>query len=199
MIIPNSVCLIGPEAFSGCKSLKHVVIPTIEPPLAQGVIGYDAFHGCENLESVLIPDNYNAIGSGAFMGCCNLKSFIAYKVAEDNTSLTITPPIGFIEDCAFLRCDNLETVVLPDLITSINTAAFAFCGKLEHITLPSILFRLGELAFKGCLKLSDVIFTDTIFEVGPDAFMKCPALKQIKCPNPGAFFNARLRKDIQIV
>ncbi|MDY5559590.1 MAG: leucine-rich repeat domain-containing protein, partial [Candidatus Heritagella sp.] len=60
--LPNSLSEIGESVFSGCKSLKSVVIPV-------GVthIGENAFFLCEDLTHVYVPDTVSEIGNGAFL------------------------------------------------------------------------------------------------------------------------------------
>ena len=60
LIIPDSVTVIGSDAFSGCKGLTSIVIPD-----SVTSIGSDAFSGCKGLTSIAIPDSVTSIGAGA--------------------------------------------------------------------------------------------------------------------------------------
>lgn len=60
--IPNSVTVIGNEAFLGCN-LTSVTLPN-----GVSFIGRAAFYNC-NLTSVTIPDSLTSIGYAAFKGC----------------------------------------------------------------------------------------------------------------------------------
>ena len=55
--------------FEDCKELKRVTIPN-----SVCVIGYDAFGGCTGLTSILIPDSVTTLGDYAFRGCSGLAS-----------------------------------------------------------------------------------------------------------------------------
>jgi len=70
--IPNSVTLIGSEAFSGCTGLMSVTIPN-----SVTTIGVGAFYGCTGLTSVTIPNSVTSIGYNTFSGCTSLTSIIA--------------------------------------------------------------------------------------------------------------------------
>lgn len=69
--------LIVAGAFSGSKTLTHVVIP-------EGItfIPATAFHKCEKLVSVSIPSTVKSVGNFAFYGCSLLKSATLPKNLE---------------------------------------------------------------------------------------------------------------------
>ena len=62
--IKEGVRIICNNAFSGCFSLKSLVIPD-----SVTRIGDSAFFCCEFLRSVVIPDSVTNIGDGAFHNC----------------------------------------------------------------------------------------------------------------------------------
>ena len=67
--IPNSVSVIGEDAFRNCTSLKRVEISNKVTR-----IGQYTFSGCSSLESVTIPSRVRYIDQYAFSGCSNLTS-----------------------------------------------------------------------------------------------------------------------------
>ena len=77
-VIPNSVTIIGPSAFSHCSGLPSVTIPN-----SVTSIGNEAFAYCSGLTSITIPNSVTSIGYYAFEGCSGLTSII---------SLNPTPP-----------------------------------------------------------------------------------------------------------
>ena len=92
-VIPNSVRIIGDEAFMGCTGLKSVTIP-------EGVtsIGCEAFDGCSGLTSITIPEGVTSIGDDAFSGCSGL------------TSVTIPLSVTSIGESVFYGCSGLISV-----------------------------------------------------------------------------------------
>ena len=62
--IPNSVTIIGDEAFSECYSLESITIPN-----SVRNIGDYAFSLCESLQSITIPNSVRNIGNHAFYNC----------------------------------------------------------------------------------------------------------------------------------
>lgn len=69
LTIPNSVNIIGDEAFMNCTKLKTV-------KLSDSVteIGDMAFKDCSNLQNIIISKNFEKFGENVFDGCLNLKS-----------------------------------------------------------------------------------------------------------------------------
>ena len=59
--IPNSVTIIGRNAFYGCGGLTSVTIPN-----SVTSIGENAFKGCNGLTSVTIPNSVTSVGATAF-------------------------------------------------------------------------------------------------------------------------------------
>lgn len=57
---------------------------------------------------------------------------------------------------AFLYCERLTGVVIPEGVTSIGNEAFAGCFGLTHVTIPDSVTRIGEKAFETCRRLTSV-------------------------------------------
>ena len=55
-----------------------------------------------------------------------------------------------IERNAFYFCKGLQSVVLPEGLTTINNETFYNCESLKNITLPSSLQTIGNYAFRNC-------------------------------------------------
>lgn len=68
--IPNSVLVIGSEAFRECRNLKTVNIGN-----GVQVIEYNAFSNCSALTTVTIGNGIKAISSEAFKNCSSLTTF----------------------------------------------------------------------------------------------------------------------------
>ena len=126
--IPNSVTKIGNSAFENCSSLTSVSIPG-----SVTVIGATAFAGT-SITSITIPDSVTTIGTGAFARCRELADI---KLSNNLTciynetfagcyslnSITIPAGVTSIQDHAFTS-SRLNTIFIPDTVTSIGFAAF---------------------------------------------------------------------------
>ena len=73
------------------------------------------------------------MGGSVFSGCKNLKSI------ELGKGLTT---IG-----SFYRCIGLESIVIPEGVTTIKEGAFNGCTKLASVTIPASVTTIGKNAF----------------------------------------------------
>lgn len=58
---------------------------------------------------------------------------------------------------AFMMCDQLTEVIIPDSVTSIGEAAFSGCSSLKSITIPESVASIGACAFGDCISLTSII------------------------------------------
>ena len=65
---------------------------------------------------------------------------------------------------------TLETLSIPDGITTVSEKAFASCPKLKSVTISSTVSFIGSRAFADCSTLSSITFKGTPASVEPDAF-----------------------------
>lgn len=107
-----------------------------------------------------------------------------YEYDESIVEYAISEDIITIQGSAFLRCDNLRKVKLPNTLVDIQDSAFYMCGKLRYIELPTSLEFLHTDAFadsglKKCTYLGTIEqfmgieLGDTIFENTELAYIQC--------------------------
>jgi len=94
---------------------------------------------------------------------------------------TIIPDSAF-SDQKWLDSKELNSVIIPETVTSIGSCAFFGCENLTSIMLPSSLTEIGEYAFYGCKKLTSIIIPNSVVEIGQAAFECCKSLKTITLP-----------------
>lgn len=104
-----------------------------------------AFKNDKTLSYVIMPDTIKWIGSYAFYSCYNLKSV---RLSSKITSI--------LRDCFF--GSGIETLIIPEGVTSIEIEAFSISSSLKTIYLPSTLETIGDGAFFGCDNLQDVCY-----------------------------------------
>ena len=80
---------------------------------------------------------------------------------------------------AFNGCYLLESVNLPEGLTTIAERAFVACNSLKGIDLPSTLTSMGEAAFGNCSSITRVVIPDKLAVVPSDAFYECLSLKEV--------------------
>ncbi len=139
--IPDSVEIIGIQAFAQCDSLTSIEIPDSVETIGEG-----AFFGCDSLTSIGIPDSVTTIGERAFSICYSL------------TSVEIGDSVTTIGNGAFEGCDSLTSIEIPDSVRTIGNTAFYGCRSLTSVEIPDSVTTIGEGAFRGCKSLSDIYY-----------------------------------------
>lgn len=82
----------------------------------------------------------------------------------------------------FSDCGALETVVIPDSVTSIGDRAFCNCRCLKSITIPNNVTSIGYNAFTNCVSLESIIIPDSVTYIGNSAFYNCASLQSVTIP-----------------
>ena len=171
VIIPTEindkqVVKIGDSAFSGCRSLGSIEIPS-------GVtsIGDSAFKSCSGLRSIEIPSGVTSIGYGAFSYCSGLRSI---EIPSGVTS------IGY---GAFSYCSGLRSIEIPSGVTSIGYGAFSYCSSLTNIEIPSGVTSIGGCAFSNCSSLTSIKIPLGVTNIAYSAFGNCISLTSIEIPS----------------
>ncbi len=97
----------------------------------------------------------------------------------DVISITFPSSVRSIDAIFYSGRDTLETVVLPERLTTLAPAIFSKCTALKNVTLPSSLAVINERAFEYCTSLTKIELPAGIMEIADNAFYGCTALEEI--------------------
>ena len=187
IIIPNTVTVIGENAFQNCSKLTNLTMPDS----VKRIKGW-AFSGCSALTSFHIPSGLRSISEGMLCGCSSLNEItIPSSVTEisgyafgDCTSLkkvVISSNVQEIGENAFSNCTSLESITIPNSVRSIGSFAFYCCVALKSVTLPhNNYFRcIEDYTFDDCISLESITIPDTVQSINRKAFYECYGLKSV--------------------
>lgn len=140
------------------------------------------------------------------------KGFGAALTAHDYDEITNTGCLYFdnhvtaIPDFAFMSCDNLTSITLPESISTIGNESFKGCSSMLEITIPKSIKKIGTSSFKYCTgklivncnipnydysyeegafagaHFTEVELTDGVQRIGGGAFYECTKLERITLP-----------------
>ncbi len=96
-----------------------------------------------------------------------------------NTYNTTKNVIG---DYMFYCCKIVETITLPNNLSTISNFAFYYCSHLKNVTLPESLISIGDYAFAFCYGLQNINLPNSISHIGTVAFRYCDDLTSITIP-----------------
>ena len=150
--IPDSVKVIGAEAFAWSNNLQTINIPT-----SVTTIDAAAFAGNNKLQSITIPDSVTELGAGAFILCENL------------TNVTLPNTISSIPYGTFAACVSLKKINIPSSVKTIEDEAFSMTGFTEF-TVPDTITSIGARAFSDCENLVKVTIPKTVTKIVDDIF-----------------------------
>ena len=117
--------------------------------------------------------------------------FDSKEAAESVTNLSVLSEIDGIPVTEIAIDVNLlfgktayavETIALPDSITSISRGAFQGMAKLKEIRIPQGVEEIGNDTFSGCAALKTVVLPTTLKTIGKCAFLDCTSLEKISLP-----------------
>ena len=81
-------------------------------------------------------------------------------------------------DGAFRGCKSLQSVTIPNSVTSIGNGTFCSCESLQNITIPNSVTSIGDEAFTWCESLQSVTIPNSVRNIGNNAFRGCTHLDE---------------------
>ena len=193
--IPNTVSIIGTQAFIGCY-----ILPSIYIPSSVTSIGGMAFADCSGLTSIIVSNdntvydsrnNCNAIietsTNTLIVGCKNTVipnnittiGQYAFYGSGGLTNITIPNSVTSIGRNAFTNCYGLTSVTIPDSVTSIGQSVFYGCSSLTSITIPNSVTSIERSVFLGCANLTSITIGSGVTSIGYRAFWNCTSLNSL--------------------
>ena len=189
----DSLVTIGFQAFHLCSALDNVTLPA-----SLEAIETSAFAHCSSMTEITIPAKVQSIGSLAFNGCRSLTGFgvdaanpwftadqYGVLFSKDMTTLVAAPgtisgtyviPDGTVtlQGGAFIYCENLEAVTIPEGVKALGSNAFGYTN-LTEVTLPASVTYAGSHLFSGCQELKKVTFLGSAPIIENDVFYEVTA------------------------
>ena len=101
------------------------------------------------------------------------KGIYAFNELQYFTGLTSIP------NDAFLNCNELLSIKLPDNIISINVAAFRGCASLKKIHIPANVESIKLQAFYGCISFISIDIPASVKTIQAGAFSNCRKLASV--------------------
>ncbi len=130
--ISEGITTIGNYSFLGFKNVNKILLPTTLSKIGLGAFSYLSSN-ILNPPNIELPNGLEEIGFGAFLGS-GVSGFLF-----PNTLLNI-------DDCAFMSCGNLKTVMIPSSVKTIGAACFSDCNNLKDIYFESNKTQLGSIS-----------------------------------------------------
>ena len=135
-------------------------------------IGPYSFYTAD-MSNITLPNSIQTIGAYSF----------ASSNIDNNILTSVLKNANAIGDYAFIACNSLTGVKIPQGVTSIGEYAFYRCTSLNSITIPDSVTSIGRCTFNGCKLLTNVIIGNGVTSIGDYAFAGCTSLESITIPD----------------
>lgn len=198
VVIKNGVTSVGKYAFEGCN-MTNIAIPD-----SVTKIGERAFYGCLSLSTITVGRGVTSIESCAFLYCGLFNVYItdltawsrisfgdvasnpAWNMANvyiDNERVSkLVLPAGTTSIGDFVYAGwCMDSITIPDSVTSIGQEAFFNCWRLSSVNIPQGVTHIGDGAFSSC-SLTEITIPDSVTSIGVHAFAYCGSLTELTIP-----------------
>ena len=187
-----SICV---NPFINCTDLNEIVLNDERFELIDGVL-YLKYHNDYFLmyypsnkkeELFIVPKKVTSISNYAFYD----NKYLKHISFEDQSSCKIIGEAAFaVQDANDAK---LESIALPDALTTIGPNAFYNQNKIVSIDLfNTTAFVIGESAFENCSALENFILPNVTNMIYSRAFANCIKLNSIYIPKTVEYAGAKI-------
>ena len=113
--------------------------------------------------------------------CAN--AFLSNRFNKNKLKSIGLSNIEYIGIAAFSGCESLQSVTIPNSVTSIGDRAFSSCKSLQSVTIPNSVTSIGDRVFIRCKSLQSVTIPNSVTSIGDRAFYLCESLQSVTIPN----------------
>ena len=177
---------IAKDAFNDCASLTDITLADSLKSIPENMFDNTAFYKNEdNWENGLLYNgNYlitakNDITSANIKEGTTVAASCALGWCENLESVTLPDSLTTMGERMFICCSALKSIDIPDTITSIGGSAFGMCSSLETVVIPTGVTHIadGLLSYSG---ITSIDIPDSVTSMGDGVFDTCEKLKSVK-------------------
>ena len=231
LIMREGICSLGAHSFYNCSSLKSVTLPASLVSVGSSALGglaegstvfvstWDIFYQLDNygidsdrtsvvytgtdpepapaticFRTSTYPDG-TCIVTGADGTAADLVIPAeidgyrvtaigngAFKDASWIETLVLPEGLTTIEGQAFRSCSSIQSVLLPSTLETMETLAFCGCSSLVSVSLPGSLRSMESSVFNNCTSLESLTVEEGVTLLGSQAFSQCISLREVSLP-----------------
>ena len=175
--LPATVTSIGNGAFTLCNALQSITVDAANPALTS----YDGLLYYRNpLTIAVVPRGK----TGALELPDGLVEIPSGKFQKSSIESVIIPnSVTTIKDGAFSECKLLVDITIGNRVHTIERSAFMNDTALQVVQLPASVRTIGASAFLGCFHLTYLTIKEGLTTIEESAFSGCSSLCGIYLPS----------------
>lgn len=135
-----------------------------------------------NSESVHVPLGVKIKKVVVCKGITAIGERVLVGKKRDIEKIVLPDTVRTLEGSCFSGLEKLKKIRIPPKVTDIPYSAFSGCVSLEEIQFPKNLKTIREDAFSGCHSLKKLVIPDTVTDMDKKAIRKCHGLKTVVLP-----------------
>lgn len=166
--------------FQFCNKLKHLNFTK-----GSTGISYFMFDQCTNLKAISYPNKSFSLNFNGALNIGIEKIYMNTASTNINCSkldllkaVRISPKVISIPTNAFAECKRVKRISLPSE-ASVSPSVFSHCWSLESVELPQNMSSIPSQLFYYCRTLRYVKIPHGVKSVGANAFNTCTLLRMI--------------------
>ena len=157
---------------------SEIIVPQEWRGLPVTSIANGVFENCTKLEKITLPF-VGKKAEGSQLGHIFGRDWPIVNNIPSSLKTVIITGGSVVYFQAFYDCKKIETISLPDNVTSIGNQAFYNCFNLKSVNIGNAVATIGESAFRYCYSLTSIEIPDSVTEIGDYAFGECNNLASV--------------------
>ena len=175
--LPATVTSIGDRAFTLCNALQSITVDTANPAL----LSYDGLLYYRNPFTIAVVPRGK---TGALELPDGLVEIPSGKFQKSSIESVIIPnSVTTIKDGAFSECKLLVDITIGNRVHTIERSAFMNDTAIQVVQLPASVRTIGASAFLGCFHLTYLTIKEGLTTIEESAFSGCSSLCGIYLPS----------------
>ncbi len=198
VVIPASVTGIGAEAFAGCPDLRHFEYlgNSLETGASILLSNYMAYirantytvYAVAIADTVAVSNGYVDTEYLPKSAYYDLRGASNWDITMNNRNtlrvLYLPDGLKWINDFSFANNRHLESIIIPEKVSSIGESAFEDCRSLQSVTFAGKQVEtIEDWAFYNCHELQSITIPEGVKEIGKSAFYGCTYLSELTLPS----------------
>lgn len=126
-----------------CHYVENVYVPQTAK------FNYSTMQYCDNLKNVFVDENNSLYCDiDGVMYSKDKTKLLLYPRGRNPSSISFPATVREIDGCAFYKCNDLTTVVLPERMVRVYGSAFFQCENLRDITFPKGIKQIYGIGYQ---------------------------------------------------